>query len=1470
MGTFTGLLRPAVGDSPSPAARRYVLRNGVLVDATTGVPVPQSSPEYAAARAAAAPEAQPQPQEAAEEPPRPAFAGMLRRVPGAETPAAPLAAAGQPAAKAGTFAGMLRPARPTLPWEDPDNPLRQAAARGAALPTAAMPEPERDPGLINMAAAAAVSGAGVPWAGIGETLHEHPILARLLAQGSPIGSAMADTIGQLPKGSAQALQAAAERVRDAYLTRDPGKLRAASALAAEFGGQLLPLLPAGELGEIAAQLTGKGGKLAQRIARVAAPGAVEGAAVGVGATTEEKSPLTRAARVLAYAGAGAGLSGLAGIREHARLDANGGSLVGDGSAQLPGRAGRSESGATLAGAGADGGTVRGGVHGAADRRPASVETGVGDAVPLPVGPLFRGEASAPGVAPGASGPSHLWGRHFTESRGYAELHAGKYGEQGRVVEHQVDVEKPFSVAREYSYAELRQIDPDAARRAARAAGVTGSDQPIHGAEFQKALRDSYLDRQGAHDPSAADLEAAVEHAGRTLQTAGFDSYHHEVTVPGEKPANAWALFGGQRNTGHLDAAIDDYARRNLAHIGEGANPKPEGGSQAARTAWMNRDAALEDLGGDEMRYAVQRARGAPESAKTPLLHGIYERTPDGGFARDAAGNPVRTARSAKEILTGVDRRDLNVFMAAQQDMRLARQGKAGTREAESKAALEALSQKYGLEDHADGPRVKLLAERADELRDWFVKASLDPLIEAGRITAADKARMLEAAEGSYAPMRKLHDIIAEEAEGFSQGAAGGRYQGKGNPVKRRTRSFDEEGGRNIMPVEEMARRAYQVGIWTERQRVANTLANLHEREAARAARPGAGDPHEAAVVIRRAEVQPKPIARLTVDDLREMGLPEDALDGMEDFTHILYRASKDQPPGTFAAYEAGKPVYYEAPTAVLKALEGEKPQVAGFLARLAQSQSRLVRAGAVFAPAFIGTNLLKDQLGAFLFTPGLMYKPFWSAAKGLADSMGKGEYYREAVASGSLHGTLVSGDRLKMQAFIDEALGAEGSWKRFANPVESLAALSEALENGTRVGIFMEARKRGMSIEQARDLTREATIDFSRKGELGEKVNRYAAFFNAGMQGLSKVWRSMGDDVIKAARGDEAAKKRAIDLYAKGALAVTVPSIALWLKNHNDPDYQRVEQEKKDRMWHLFKVNPSSIPGLGDHFRDEPVWVTLPKPFELGWLFGTAAERMLDFVVQRDPRAVREFLTDFVGQISPDPTPNFIKPIAENAINKSLHFDRPVVPDYMHPSEGYPNTSPTIMAAARGADAIGLDEVPLARQLASPLQLQNLARGYTGGLGGEAVRLADTVGEATGLFPDRPDMPATITETPLVGGFARGVLSPESRGSRSEQVDRFYEVSKEIQQLAGKLGRAADRRDRQGYADVADIKRDHPEYKWANYTRSVTKQLSGLNDQIRTVRNNRSLTPQQRAMAERHLELQMSALAERALAKINR
>lgn len=214
---------------------------------------------------------------------------------------------------------------------------------------------------------------------------------------------------------------------------------------------------------------------------------------------------------------------------------------------LTGRTGRPEPGGQGTGAGAPDRLARPGVREAGDRPLAAVTTGVGDEVPLPTGPVYRGEALTPEIAAQTPhAPSSLAGKHYTESLELAQTHANKYqaGTGGRVVEGPIDLTNPFSVSRDYSYSDLRAKNQEAALRAAKAVGATDDSTPISGRVFNEALHDIYREKAVADpaDPDSHDFVGAVEWAGKVLQDAGHDGYHQDLTTPGGGTANAWTVF----------------------------------------------------------------------------------------------------------------------------------------------------------------------------------------------------------------------------------------------------------------------------------------------------------------------------------------------------------------------------------------------------------------------------------------------------------------------------------------------------------------------------------------------------------------------------------------------------------------------------------------------------------------------------------------------------------------------------------------------------------------------------------------------------------------------------------------------------------------------------------------------------------------------------------------------------------------
>ena len=217
------------------------------------------------------------------------------------------------------------------------------------------------------------------------------------------------------------------------------------------------------------------------------------------------------------------------------------------------------------------------------------------------------------------------------------------------------------------------------------------------------------------------------------------------------------------------------------------------------------------------------------------------------------------------------------------------------------------------------------------------------------------------------------------------------------------------------------------------------------------------------------------------------------------------------------------------------------------------------------------------------------YKPH-EFVRGLFHIFKKDDLYWKFHASGAAHGAMVSLDRDYLQGALRGILQTSAKDKAkslFKSPLELLRALSEYGEMATRLGEFEKGikteAKTGKGVRMAALSARDVTLDFARWGYAGKVPNRIIAFFNSSVQGLDKMARSFTGN-----------PKRSL---LRCLLYITLPSVILYLLNRDDERYQELPQWEKDLFW--------IIPTPKHVFR-------IPKPFELGVIFGTLPERILE------------------------------------------------------------------------------------------------------------------------------------------------------------------------------------------------------------------------------------------------------------------
>ena len=95
-----------------------------------------------------------------------------------------------------------------------------------------------------------------------------------------------------------------------------------------------------------------------------------------------------------------------------------------------------------------------------------------------------------------------------------------------------------------------------------------------------------------------------------------------------------------------------------------------------------------------------------------------------------------------------------------------------------------------------------------------------------------------------------------------------------------------------------------------------------------------------------------------------------------------------------------------------------------------------------------------------------------------------------------------------------EAMQKAGDFlsKYYANPVQFfkyVEGLNEAFENSVRLASYIEARKAGMTASRAAQLSKNITVNFNKSGEYTPGINSWFLFFNASVQGSTRLARSL-------------------------------------------------------------------------------------------------------------------------------------------------------------------------------------------------------------------------------------------------------------------------------------------------------------------------------------------------------------------------
>lgn len=738
-----------------------------------------------------------------------------------------------------------------------------------------------------------------------------------------------------------------------------------------------------------------------------------------------------------------------------------------------------------------------------------------------------------------------------------------------------------------------------------------------------------------------------------------------------------------------------------------------------------------------------------------------------------------TGKSYSEILKPVEEMgaldDFRVFIVAERIVNdlAPRKIETGIALSDAKAALEELKAKY--------PDFERISEERRAYKDSLLEYAKDT-----GLVGAEGLKKIKELNKYHVPFYRVMEETGAKFLGKSK--IGGNLS---SPIKRIKGSEREI----IDPLESDVKDTYAIINASERNNIGVAMANLASRNFElgrlfeKVDRPMKGTKVNVGEVIEKA---------VKGTDAENLEIPEDLADAVV----TLFRPTQASGPNMLNVNLGDKQAVYEVDPDLFKAIQGLNIEDVGIVMKILSFPASMLRAGATLSPDFSVRNPLRDQFTAFVYSKH-GFIPGVDLVRGMFELFKKGDTYNLWKAGGGEHATFVSLDRVETQKTLKQILKSKGmqNLDYVKNPINLLRIISELGEMGTRLGEMRNALARGTNPVEAAYDARNVTLDFSRVGAKTRAVNAIIAFFNANIQASDTMVRKF--------------KNRPFQSLFKAMISMTLPSVLLYFANRDDDRWKEIPQWQKDLFWIVLTK---------DH-----IW-RIPKPFELGILFGSVPERILEVIDTKDPEMLNELRRTIVNGFTPGFLPTTLIPIIENITNYSFFTDRPIV------SRGKENLPPEQQA---GPYTTEVSKILGEALNYSPAKIDNLVQGYGGGIGKYVTQGLDSILKGTGTVYVPPEPAKTLDQLPVIKAF----MVRDPIGSGSESVNRVYEqYSKTNAQMNYVKQLVKD-----GEGDKAKkYLEDHPDTLQAIILTATVDSFSEMNKAVDAVRDSKTLTPQEK------------------------
>jgi hypothetical protein len=697
-------------------------------------------------------------------------------------------------------------------------------------------------------------------------------------------------------------------------------------------------------------------------------------------------------------------------------------------------------------------------------------------------------------------------------------------------------------------------------------------------------------------------------------------------------------------------------------------------------------------------------------------------------------------------------------------------------------------------------KYKLQFEEAAKKIDTYNRHLLEYAVDGGLISK-DAFNAMTEANKNYVTFAR--ELPKDGKKGYTEGSV--------NPFKRIKGSKE----RVFPPLDAIINNTNKIVNLAERNQVKVNFIDFIAKKKGAAEAVNAPDPFP---FINKTKPKLKPI-KIQRKEL-ERFFEKSEIDKMSDkavseFT-IFRQEFSATDKGQILIKRDGKTESWDVGVDLANAFKTMDQQGSNMLMHYMGGPARTLRAGAILIPDFAVPNFFRDTIQAsFLNKVGFV--PIQDSVIGAFKIITKGNnkkamaMYKKYVKSGGMQSTLLAVDKPNIfDGKVFDILNKgpiRNSDRGILAPFKALTRLSEEM---TRFRIFEKTYKKaiekGLTEKQALErggFEARNLLDYAKRGSLGANINRLVPFWNARVQGLTRVYEAFRDQPGRTSA--------MIGAY------IVIPTLGFYMLNKDDKDYKEEPDWIKQNYWY-FKIN------------DKPY--RFPKPFEVGTLVSSVIEKTLDWVRTNEPQEFSNFAKQFFINNAKgfNPMPTVVRPIVENFMNYSFFRDAPIVPkslDKNLPNKFYYTeyTSETFKLLSKTINGLVGDDSFLATK---PIHAENVFRSWTGGLGRYIIDTLDYAIIKAKIIDDPIKPTDTLSKIPVVRAFdVRDVP-----GYSAQSIVRFFEEFEKVETIINGMDFAKKAGDFEEYQRLKETL-NVDEVQLLEYRKSIKE----IDKQIRNIYN---------------------------------